>query len=78
MTAIALNGATGRMGRRIASLLVEDSRFQLKAAITHQESKALGRDIGLLSGTMELGIPATTISYETLRRYRRCNRFQCT
>ncbi|MXZ43739.1 MAG: 4-hydroxy-tetrahydrodipicolinate reductase [Gammaproteobacteria bacterium] len=67
MTAIALNGATGRMGRTIASLLVDDPRFQLKAAITHRESKALGRDIGLLAGTTELGIPATTISYETLR-----------
>lgn len=67
MTAIALNGATGRMGRTIVSLLVDDPRFQLKRALTHQESRELGRDIGLLAGIAELGIPVTTASHDLLR-----------
>lgn len=67
MTAIALNGATGRMGRTIVSLLVDDPRFQLKGALTHQESRELGCDIGLLAGIAELGVPVTAVSRESLR-----------
>lgn len=67
MTAIAINGATGRMGRRITSLLVDDSRFQLMCALTHQSSPELGRDVGLVAGTHELGIPVTTVSQDAFK-----------
>ncbi len=67
MTAIAINGATGRMGRTTALLLLEDPRFQLRSALTHQQSKYLGQDIGLLSGSSNLGLPATTLSTDSLQ-----------
>lgn len=67
MTAIAINGATGRMGRTTALLLLEDPRYQLRCAFTHQQSKYLGQDIGLLSGSSNLGVPVTTLSADSLR-----------
>lgn len=67
MTAIAINGATGRMGRTTALLLLEDPRYQLRCAFTHQQSKHLGQDIGLLSGSSNLGVPVTTLSADALR-----------
>lgn len=67
MTAIAINGATGRMGRSITSLLVDDSRFQLKCAFTHQNSAELGRDVGLIAGTHELGIAVSSVSQDALK-----------
>lgn len=67
MTAIAINGATGRMGRTTALLLLEDPRFQLKCALTHQLSKYQGQDIGLLSGSTKLGVPVTTLSTDSLQ-----------
>ncbi|MXZ55000.1 MAG: 4-hydroxy-tetrahydrodipicolinate reductase [Gammaproteobacteria bacterium] len=66
MTAIAINGATGRMGRTTALLLLEDPRFQLKCALTHQQSEHLGQDIGMLSGSSKLGVPVTTLSPDSL------------
>ncbi|MCY3541749.1 MAG: 4-hydroxy-tetrahydrodipicolinate reductase [Gammaproteobacteria bacterium] len=67
MTAIAINGATGRMGRTTALLLLEDPRFQLRSALTHQQSKYLSQDIGLLSGSSNLGVPVTTLSVDSLQ-----------
>ena len=67
MTAIAINGATGRMGRTTALLLLEDPRFQLRRALTHQQSKYLGQDIGLLSGSSNLGVPVTIPSADSLQ-----------
>ena len=67
MTAIAINGATGRMGRTITSLLVDDSRFQLICALTHQNSPELGRDVGLIAGTQELGIAVTSVSQDAFK-----------
>lgn len=67
MTAIAINGATGRMGRTTALLLLEDPRFQLKCALAPQQSKYQGQDIGLLSGSSKLGVPVTTLSAKTLQ-----------
>lgn len=66
MTAIAINGATGRMGRTITSQVADDPRFQLKCALTHQNSNELGRDIGLLAGTRELGVAVTSLSHDAL------------
>ena len=67
MTAIAINGATGRMGRTITSLLVDDPRFQLRCALTHEKSSVLGQDIGLLAGCSELGVAVSTVSQAALR-----------
>lgn len=67
MTAIAINGATGRMGRTTALLLLEDPRFQLKCALTRQQSEYLGQDIGLLSGSSKLGVPVTALPDNSLQ-----------
>ena len=67
MTAIAINGATGRMGRTLTTLVVEDAQFQLRCALTHGNSAKLGQDIGLLAGTNELGVAITTLSHESLK-----------
>lgn len=67
MTAIAINGATGRMGRTLTSLLVNNPRFQLKCALTHENSSSLGHDIGRLSGVSELGVAVSSVSQDQLR-----------
>ena len=67
MTAIAINGAAGRMGRTITSLLADDPRYQLLCALTHEKSNLLGRDIGLLAGSSELGVVLSTLSQANLR-----------
>ena len=67
MTAIAINGATGRMGRTITSLLVDDSRFHLRCALSHQNSTSLGLDIGSIAGTKEFGVGVTTVSLDALQ-----------
>ncbi len=55
-TPIAVNGAAGRMGRRLVALAHEDSALAVVAALEHAEHPALGQDAGLLAGVGEIHV----------------------
>ena len=59
-TKLAIHGAAGRMGLRLIALGTEDSQLDVVAAIEHDEHPELGRDVGLLAGCGELGLPLTS------------------
>jgi len=56
---LAVNGAAGRMGRRIVALAVESGVFEVVSAAEHPEHPQLGRDAGTLAGGEPLGVPVT-------------------
>lgn len=47
---IGVNGAGGRMGRRVVALTLQDSELSLAAAIEHSACPFLGQDAGELAG----------------------------
>lgn len=53
---IVVLGATGRMGRLIATQCLEQPEFKLAGAITHSSSQSLGMDIGTLLGRAPYGM----------------------
>jgi 4-hydroxy-tetrahydrodipicolinate reductase len=59
MTRIAIHGAAGRMGRRIAALAIESERFDIVAALDAPGHECLGRDVGELAGVGAFGVPVT-------------------
>ena len=59
MKKIAINGANGRMGRRLVALGHADPRIELDGAIEYRDSPELGKDAGVAAGIGELGIPFT-------------------
>ena len=56
MLKIAIIGASGRMGKEIISLICEDSKIKLEAALEHETSDSLGVDAGTNAGVRPLGI----------------------
>ncbi len=56
MTKIAVNGAAGRMGRRIIALAMEMDNVTLAGAMEGDGNEALGKDAGLLAGAGEANI----------------------
>lgn len=56
MIRLAINGAAGRMGRRIAALAIESGQFDLMAALEAPGHDALGRDVGELAGIGAFGL----------------------
>ena len=57
MVKIAITGAAGRMGRRIASIaLGHPDRFELVAATEMPGHEAMGTDVGLLCGAGRIGL----------------------
>ena len=50
MTKIAITGATGRVGRRIAALAIESQQFDIVAALESAGHESLGCDIGEVAG----------------------------
>lgn len=60
MIRIAVNGACGRMGARIAALVLEDPELKLVAALERIAHPSLGKDIGSIAGCGETGIKITT------------------
>jgi 4-hydroxy-tetrahydrodipicolinate reductase len=56
MIRVAVNGAAGRMGRRVVALLAEQEDMQLVCALERQEHPDRGRDAGLLAGIGERGV----------------------
>lgn len=59
MKKIAMNGANGRMGRRLVALGHADPRMDLAGAIEYEGSPELGKDAGLAAGVGEIGVPFT-------------------
>ena len=60
MTTIGINGAAGRMGRRLIALAHEDPQLSITAAIEHDGNHLLGQDAGLVAGVGPLSVPLTT------------------
>jgi 4-hydroxy-tetrahydrodipicolinate reductase len=59
MTRIAIAGAAGRMGRRIAALAAADDGFEIVSATESAGHEALGSDLGPLCGAGEMGVTVT-------------------
>ncbi|MDB4640844.1 4-hydroxy-tetrahydrodipicolinate reductase [Pirellulaceae bacterium] len=59
MKNIAINGANGRMGRRLVALGHADERMNLAAALEYTGCEALGTDSGTAAGIGEIGVPFT-------------------
>ena len=59
MTRFAIHGAAGRMGRSIASVLIDDAAAELVSAMDRSQSEAAGRDMGELCGVAEIGVKVT-------------------
>src|SRR5471030_695653 len=65
-TKIAVNGACGRMGKRIVQLAHEDKSLHLIAAIDSANHPEQGSDIGEAAGLGKLGVSVTpTIPLDT-------------
>jgi len=56
-TTIGVNGACGRMGRRIVQLAHEDPGLEVGAALEASGHPDIGRDIGEVCGLGRLGVP---------------------
>lgn len=57
---LIINGAAGRMGRRITALAVESGRFDIIAAVDSPDHPDIGTDVGILAGVNKLGIELGT------------------
>lgn len=58
-THIAINGACGRMGRRVTALAQEDKHLKIDAATDSSGQPLLGQDAGTIAGTAPIGVPVT-------------------
>jgi 4-hydroxy-tetrahydrodipicolinate reductase len=56
MISIAINGAAGRMGRRLIALAHEDPQFRIADAADRADCPALGQDAGALAGIGPIGV----------------------
>ena len=56
MVRVGVNGAAGRMGRRIVALVAEQKNLQVVCALERPGHPDLGKDAGLLAGIQELGV----------------------
>jgi 4-hydroxy-tetrahydrodipicolinate reductase len=53
---LAIHGAAGRMGQRVAALASQDARFTIVAALESAANAKLGVDAGLVAGVGEIGV----------------------
>lgn len=60
MLKIAITGAAGRMGRRIAALAIEAGTYDIAAATEMPGHDMLGRDVGELAGAGAFGVKVGT------------------
>lgn len=58
-TKIGVNGACGRMGKRIVQLAFEDHDLQIAAAVDSANHPEQGADVGAAAGFGKLGVPVT-------------------
>lgn len=57
MINVAINGAAGRMGKRLIALGAADPAISLVCAAEMAASEEIGKDAGIQSGVAELGLP---------------------
>ena len=57
---VGINGAAGRMGRRIIDLTHQDDELCVAAALEAADFPQMGRDAGDLAGIGDIGVPVTT------------------
>lgn len=60
MIQLAINGASGRMGRRLVALAGQDPELKVVAALDHSGCDLLGQDAGRVAGEDELGVAITS------------------
>ncbi|MHC4638027.1 MAG: 4-hydroxy-tetrahydrodipicolinate reductase [Planctomycetota bacterium] len=53
---LIISGAAGRMGKRIISLSIDAQAFEIIAAIDNKDHPDMGKDAGLLAGSIALNI----------------------
>lgn len=68
MTKIIVCGATGRMGSRITALSREYEGLKLVGAIEKKGHESIGKDIGIVIGIGETGIPLSDDLQESIDR----------
>lgn len=56
MIRVALHGATGRMGRAIASIVASDDAMAVTAAFALATDAGIGQDVGVLAGGEAIGV----------------------
>jgi 4-hydroxy-tetrahydrodipicolinate reductase len=54
---IGINGAAGRMGKRLVALGTEDPELSVVAALEHADHPDLGKDSGVIAGLGDIGVP---------------------
>ncbi len=57
MTTIAVNGAAGRMGRRVIAIAAEEGNDPVAAALVRPGDPRIGQDAGVVAGTGPIGVP---------------------
>ena len=67
MLAVAVLGASGRMGRAVTRCLVDADGLRLAGAVTEAADPELGRDAGAVCGLPSLGVRLTDDPSEGLR-----------
>ncbi|MBI1337038.1 MAG: 4-hydroxy-tetrahydrodipicolinate reductase [Phycisphaera sp.] len=60
MTTLAINGAAGRMGRRLIALASESQDLAVAAALESAQCPLLGQDSGLLAGVKANGVKVSS------------------
>ena len=60
MIRVAVNGAAGRMGRRIVALGHDDPELEIAAAVDVESCPAIGRDAGEVAGIGPIGVVVTS------------------
>lgn len=60
MIRIAVNGAAGRMGKRLVDLIQADEQLELAGALEYAECPLLGHDAGEVAGVGNIGLPITS------------------
>lgn len=53
---LAINGAAGRMGRRILAMAIESANFEIVGAVDYQGCPDIGTDAGILAGKSAIGV----------------------
>ncbi|MBM4038754.1 MAG: 4-hydroxy-tetrahydrodipicolinate reductase [Planctomycetes bacterium] len=59
MIRLIVNGAAGRMGRRIIALAAEDKEFAIAGAFERPDHPDMGKDAGTLAGIEPIGVALT-------------------
>ncbi len=68
MIKLAVAGASGRMGKTILALAIQDPAFQISGATEAAGHAAIGHDVGVLTGNKPAGVVITGDAEEALKQ----------